>query len=55
MPKTRVKKIKVSKFEVPSGAFHEKKWKNKKIQLGGKRRQEKQRRAIALSRSKRKR
>jgi ATP-dependent RNA helicase RhlE len=55
MPKTRIKKIKVSKFDTPSGAFHEKKGKNKKIQLGGKRRQEKQRRAIALSRSKRKR
>ncbi len=53
MPKTRVKKIKVSKFEVPSGAFHEKKGKNKKIQLGGKRRQEKQRRALEKSRSKR--
>ena len=37
------------------GAFHEKKDKNKKVQLGGKRRQEKQRRALELSRSKRKR
>lgn len=55
MPKTRIKKVKVSKFDVPTGAFHEKKGKNKKIQLGGKRRQEKQRRAIELSRSKRKR
>lgn len=55
MPKTRIKKVKVSKFSVPSGAFHEKKGKNKKVQLGGKRRQEKQRRALAKSRSKRKR
>lgn len=55
MPKTRIKKIKVSKFDVPTGAFHEKKGKNKKIQLGGKRRQEKQRRALEKSRSKRKR
>jgi ATP-dependent RNA helicase RhlE len=53
MPKTRIKKIKVSKFDVPTGAFHEKKGKNKKIQLGGKRRQEKQRRALEKSRSKR--
>ncbi len=55
MPKTRIKKIKTSKFNMPSGAFHEKKGKNKKIQLGGKRRQEKQRRALEKSRSKRKR
>ncbi len=55
MPKTRIKKVKISKFDVQTGAFHEKKGKNKKIQLGGKRRQEKQRRAIELSRSKRKR
>lgn len=55
MPKTRIKKIKVSKFDAPTGAFHEKKGKNKKVQLGGKRRQEKQRRALAKSRSKRKR
>lgn len=37
------------------GAFHEKKDKNKKVQLGGKRRQEKQKRALELSKSKRKR
>lgn len=53
MPKTRIKKIKVSKFDVPTGAFHEKRGKNKKIPLGGKRRQEKQRRALEKSRSKR--
>lgn len=46
---------KIKKLETPTGAFHEKKAKNKKLQLGGKRRQEKQRRALEKSRSKRKR
>lgn len=56
MPKTRVKKLgKAPKNLDSGGAFHEKKGKNKKIQLGGKRRQEKQRRALAKSISKRKR
>lgn len=32
---------KLKKIETPTGAFHEKKAKNKKVQLGGKRRQEK--------------
>ncbi|HQQ93500.1 MAG TPA: DEAD/DEAH box helicase [Bacteroidia bacterium] len=55
MPKTRIKKT-ARKLSTISGggAFHEKKAKNKKVQLGGKRRQESQRRALALSRSKRK-
>lgn len=47
------RKVKIA--EQGGGAFHEKKAKNKKIQLGGKRRQEKQRRALEKSRSKRKR
>jgi ATP-dependent RNA helicase RhlE len=56
MPVTRDKNLaKQKKLEVPSGAFHEKKAKNKKVQLGGKRRQEKQRRALEKSRAKRKR
>lgn len=55
MPKTRVKKLPSKKAGSGGGAFHEKKGKNKKIQLGGKRRQEKQRRALEKSRSKRKR
>jgi ATP-dependent RNA helicase RhlE len=46
---------KIKKLETPTGAFHEKKAKNKKLQLGGKRRQEKQRRALEKSRSKRRR
>lgn len=45
---------KTKKIAIPTGAFHEKKDKNKKVQLGGKRRQEKQRRKLELSRSKRK-
>lgn len=56
MPVTRDKNLaKQKKLEVPTGAFHEKKAKNKKVQLGGKRRQEKQRRALEKSRAKRKR
>lgn len=56
MPVTRDKSLKkLKKIETPTGAFHEKKGKNKKIQLGGKRRQESQRRALEKSRSKRKR
>lgn len=39
---------KQKKLEVPTGAFHEKKAKNKKIQLGGKRRQEKLKRKHTL-------
>lgn len=35
---------KVTKIQTPTGAFHEKKAKNKKVNLGGKRRQEKERR-----------
>lgn len=55
IPVTRDKNLKkTKKMEVPTGAFHEKKDKNKKVQLGGKRRQEKQRRALAKSISKRK-
>jgi ATP-dependent RNA helicase RhlE len=44
---------KIKKIETPTGAFHEKKAKNSKVQLGGKRRQEKLRRAVEKSRSKR--
>lgn len=45
MPVTRDKNLKkAKKAETPTGAFHEKKGKNKKLQLGGKRRQEKMRR-----------
>jgi len=44
---------KARKIETPTGAFHEKKAKNRKEQLGGKRRQEKLRRALEKSRSKR--
>jgi ATP-dependent RNA helicase RhlE len=45
MPVTRDKNLKkAKKTEAPTGAFHEKKGKNKKLQLGGKRRQEKMRR-----------
>jgi ATP-dependent RNA helicase RhlE len=55
MPAVRDKNLKkAKKIVVPTGAFHEKKAKNKKVQLGGKRRQEKQRRALEKSRSKRK-
>lgn len=54
IPVTRDKNLKkTKKLVVPTGAFHEKKAKNKKEQLGGRRRQEKQRRAIEKSRSKR--
>lgn len=54
MPVMRDKNLKkAKKIETPSGAFHEKKAKNSKVQLGGKRRQEKQRRKLELSRSKR--
>ena len=54
IPVRRDKNLKKTKKTVaPTGAFHEKKAKNKKVQLGGKRRQEKQRRAIEKSRSKR--
>lgn len=56
IPATRDKNLaKQKKSLAPTGAFHEKKAKNKKLQLGGKRRQEKQRRALEKSRSKRKR
>ncbi len=55
VPVVRDKNLKKAKKIVPlTGAFHEKKAKNKKVQLGGKRRQEKQRRKLELSRSKRK-
>ncbi len=55
LPVKRDKNLKkLKKTETPTGAFHEKKAKNKKLQLGGKRRQEKQRRALEKSRSKRK-
>jgi ATP-dependent RNA helicase RhlE len=55
MPVKRDKNINKNKKPTYSGggAFHEKKAKNKKVQLGGKRRQEKQRRALEKSRSKR--
>lgn len=54
MPVVRDKNLKkAKKITAPTGAFHEKKAKNKKIQLGGKRRQEKQRRALEKSRQKR--
>jgi ATP-dependent RNA helicase RhlE len=54
MPVKRDKNLKkTKKVAPPTGAFHEKKARNKKVQLGGKRRQEKQRRALAKSRSKR--
>lgn len=56
VPVVRDKNLaKQKKLLAPTGAFHEKKAKNKKLQLGGKRRQEKQRRALEKSRSKRKR
>lgn len=54
MPVMRDKNLKkAKKIAIPTGAFHEKKAKNKKVQLGGKRRQEKLRRALEKSRSKR--
>lgn len=56
IPVVRDKNLKKGKkLVVPTGAFHEKKAKNAKVQLGGKRRQEKQRRALEKSRSMRKR
>jgi ATP-dependent RNA helicase RhlE len=56
VPVVRDKNLKkAKKIVAPTGAFHEKKAKNSKVQLGGKRRQEKQRRKLELSRSKRKR
>ena len=55
IPVVRDKNLKkVKKISLPTGAFHEKKDKNKKVQLGGKRRQEKQRRAMIKSIQKRK-
>jgi ATP-dependent RNA helicase RhlE len=55
IPVVRDKNLKKTKKVAPlTGAFHEKKAKNKKVQLGGKRRQEKLRRALEKSRSKRK-
>ncbi len=54
IPVVRDKNLKkTKKVPVPSGAFHEKKGKNKKVQLGGARRREKLRRALEKSRSKR--
>jgi len=56
IPAVRDKNLKkAKKLVAPTGAFHEKKAKNKKVQLGGKRRQEKQRRKLETSRSKRQR
>ncbi|MEI8136270.1 MAG: DEAD/DEAH box helicase [Bacteroidota bacterium] len=55
MPVTRDKNLgKAKKLVIPTGAFHEKKDKNKKEQLGGKRRQEKMRRLTEKYISKRK-
>jgi ATP-dependent RNA helicase RhlE len=55
MPVVRDKNLgKAKKLVVPTGAFHEKKAKNKKVQLGGKRRQEKMRRLTEKFISKRK-
>jgi ATP-dependent RNA helicase RhlE len=54
MPVTRDKNLKkTKKTEAPTGAFHTKKAKNSKEQLGGKRRQEKMRRLEVKYRSKR--
>lgn len=54
MPVTRDKNLKkAKKIVTPTGAFHEKKAKNSKEQLGGKRRQEKKRRLEEKYRSKR--
>jgi ATP-dependent RNA helicase RhlE len=54
VPVVRDKNLaKTKKLEVPTGAFHEKKAKNKKIQLGGKRKQEKMRRLEEQYRKKR--
>ncbi len=55
MPVKRDKNLKkLKKIIVPNGAFHEKKEKNKKVNLGGKRRQEKKRRLEEKYISKRK-
>ena len=55
LPVTRDKNLKkTKKKETPTGAFHDKKDKNKKVQLGGKRRQEKMRRLTEKFISKRK-
>lgn len=55
MPVSRDKNLKkTKKTELPTGAFHTKKAKNSKVQLGGKRRQEKMRRLTAKFISKRK-
>lgn len=54
IPVTRDKNLKkTKKVEAPTGAFHQKKAKNSKVQLGGKRRQEKMRRLEAKYRSQR--
>jgi ATP-dependent RNA helicase RhlE len=54
IPVTRDKNLKkTKKVEAPTGAFHQKKAKNSKVQLGGKRRQEKLRRIKAKISSKR--
>ncbi|MDI1355650.1 MAG: DEAD/DEAH box helicase [bacterium] len=54
VPVPRDKNLKKAKrIATPTGAFHEKKAKNSKVQLGGKRRQERLRRALEKSRSKR--
>ncbi len=54
MPVTRDKNLKkIKKVAAPTGAFHTKKAKNSKEQLGGKRRQEKMRRLEVKYRSKR--
>lgn len=56
IPVVRDKNLaKQKKVVAPSGAFHEKKAKNKKIQLGGKRKQETQRRALEKNKKLRKR
>ncbi|MCE3226141.1 MAG: box helicase [Bacteroidetes bacterium] len=54
IPVTRDKNLaKQKKLSAPTGAFHEKKAKNKKVQLGGKRRQEKMKRLEDKYRKKR--
>ncbi|MBK9284081.1 MAG: DEAD/DEAH box helicase [Sphingobacteriaceae bacterium] len=54
LPAKRDKNLaKAKKIETPSGAFHEKKAKNKKVQMGGKRYQENKRRALAKSKKSR--
>jgi len=55
IPVTRDKNLKkIKKIATPTGAFHTKKAKNSKVQLGGKRRQEKMRRLTEKYKSKRK-